>query len=233
MYDVFMAGRKSYTGSGTCTERKLAAMLDGLVRRVVDPAMQRTGHRLAGAGLSANAVTYFGFAAGLAAMSAIAAQYYLAGLGFIAINRMSDGLDGAVARSAGKSDFGGYLDIVLDFAFYGAVPVGFVIADPSANGLAGSVLVLSFYVNGASFLAYSVMAEKRAMVTQRRGEKSIYFTAGLAEATETVAVFTLMCLFPRWFAVFAWLFAVICFYTAFSRIVLARRMFVGTSSSDG
>jgi phosphatidylglycerophosphate synthase len=208
-------------------------MLDGMVRRILDPAMQGAGNRLAGAGVSANAVTYAGFAAGIAAMTAVAMQYYLAGLVFIAVNRICDGLDGAVARSAGKSDFGGYIDIVLDFAFYGAVPVGFVIADPSANGLAGAVLVLSFYVNGASFLAYSVMAEKRAMVTLSRGEKSIYFTTGLAEATETVVVFMLMCLFPAWFTAIAWLFAAICFYTAFSRIVLARRVFAGTSSSDG
>jgi phosphatidylglycerophosphate synthase len=200
-------------------------MLDGLVRKIVDPALNSAGNRLAGAGISANGVTYAGFVAGIAAMSAIAGQYYLLGLLFIAVNRLCDGLDGAVARSAGKTDFGGYIDIVLDFAFYGAVPVGFVIADPAGNGLAGAVLVLSFYVNGASFLAFAVMAEKRAMVSRSRGEKSLYFTTGLAEATETVAVFTLMCVLAQWFAVIACIFAAVCFYTAFARILVARRAF--------
>ena len=147
-------------------------------------------------------------------------------IALILLSRLSDGLDGAIARIRGKTDFGGYLDIVLDFLFYGAIPLAFIIYDPSANAVAGATLILSFYVNGASFLAYAVMAEKRALESRARGEKSLFFTTGLAEATETIAVFVAMCLVPAWFAVLAWVFAAICFYTAVSRIVLASRTFV-------
>ena len=139
--------------------------------------------------------------------------------------RLGDGLDGAVARIRGKTDFGGYLDIVLDFLFYGAIPVGFAILDPGANALAAAILVLSFYVNGASFLAFAIMAEKRGLSTEARGQKSLFFTTGLAEATETIAFFVAFCLFPGWFAALAYVFAAICFYTALSRIVLAGRVF--------
>ena len=125
-------------------------------------------------------------------------------------SRLGDGLDGALARIRGKTDLGGYLDIVLDFVFYGAIPLGFVIADPQANAVAGAVLIFSFYVNGASFLAYSIIAEKRKMETSVRGEKSIFFTAGLAEATETIAVFVAFCLFPAWFPQIAYTFAAVC-----------------------
>ena len=38
-----------------------------------------------------------------------------------------------------KTDFGGFLDIVLDFAFYGAIPLGFIFADPAANALAAEL----------------------------------------------------------------------------------------------
>ena len=114
---------------------------------------------------------------------------------------------------------------MLDFAFYGLVPLGFVLADPSANSVAGAVLILSFYVNGASFLAYAVMAEKRGLSTDARGEKSLFFTTGLAEATETIAFFVAFCVFPEWFAVLAFVFAALCFYTAVSRIVIAARTF--------
>ena len=131
----------------------------------------------------------------------------------------------AVARATKKTDLGGYLDIVLDFAFYGMIPLGFVLADPAANAVAGAVLILSFYVNGSSFLAYAIMAEKRGLDTGQRGAKSLYFTTGLAEATETLAVFAAFCLFPGAFAPIAFVFAAICFYTAASRIVLAIRMF--------
>ncbi len=77
------------------------------------------------------------------------------------LSRLCDGLDGAVARHTQKTDRGGFLDIVLDFAFYGVIPLGFVVAEPAQNAVAGAVLLFAFYVNGASFLAYAIMAEKR------------------------------------------------------------------------
>ncbi|MGQ2909485.1 MAG: CDP-alcohol phosphatidyltransferase family protein [Aliihoeflea sp.] len=200
-------------------------MLDGWARARIDPALDRAGSILARSGVTADAVTLAAFAAGLAAFVAIALEAYLSGLFLLLLSRICDGLDGAVARHTRKSDFGGYLDIVLDFAFYGLVPLGFVLADPSANAVAGAVLILSFYVNGASFLAYAVMAEKRGLSTDARGEKSLFFTTGLAEATETIAFFVAFCLFPQWFVVLAFVFAALCFYTAVSRIVIAARTF--------
>ena len=92
------------------------------------------------------------------------------------------------------------------------------------------MLIFSFYVNGASFLAYSTLAEKRKLSsTMHAAAKSIYFTTGLAEATETLAVFVLACLFPAWFPVLAWIFAAICFYTTLARIVQARAAFTRLS----
>lgn len=198
-------------------------MFDSTLRPKLDPHLERLAATIARAGISANQVTWAGLAIGVAAAGAIAAQWYWLGLVLVLASRLCDGLDGPVARIAGKSDYGGFLDIVLDFAFYGLIPVGFVLADPQANAVAGAVLVLSFYVNGASFLAYAIMAERHGLEGQSHGEKSIFFTTGLAEATETLAVFVLMCLLPVWFATIAYIFAAICFYTALSRIVLAAR----------
>lgn len=200
-------------------------MLDGAVRKRLGPRLDRLGAALAQRGVSANAVTMTGLALGLVAALLIAGQYYLAAAAVIVVSRLCDGLDGAVARATRKTDFGGFLDIVLDFVFYGAIPLGFIVADPQANGLAGGLLLFSFYVNGSSFLAYAIMAEKRSMTTDVRGAKSLYFTTGLAEATETIVVFLAFCLFPTWFPVLAALFALVCLYTALSRIVLARMQF--------
>lgn len=201
-------------------------MLDGWARQKLDPLLDRLAAGLSAAGASANAVTIAGAVIGLLAAASIGAGMFSLAIALILLSRLSDGLDGAIARIRGKTDFGGYLDIVLDFFFYGAIPLAFIIYDPSVNAVAGATLILSFYVNGASFLAYAVMAEKRALESRARGEKSLFFTTGLAEATETIAVFVAMCLVPAWFAVLAWLFAGICFYTAVSRIVLASRTFV-------
>ena len=198
-------------------------MLDGWAKRRIDPLLDASGRRLAAFGIGANAVTIAGCLIGLAAGGAIAREAYWLGLTLLLASRLCDGLDGAIARVAGKTDLGGYLDIVLDFAFYGAIPIGFVLADPSANAVAGAVLIFSFYVNGASFLAYAVMAEKRGLSTEARGQKSLFFTTGLAEATETLLVFVAFCLAPDWFAPLAYVFAALCLYTALSRIVLASR----------
>lgn len=200
-------------------------MLDGLAKRAIEPTLDRVGQVAARRGIGANTVTVLGFVLGLAAALAIVAGQFAAALLLVLASRALDGLDGAIARATRPSDFGGYLDIVLDFAFYGLIPFAFVLHAPEANGVAGALLVLSFYVNGASFLAYAAIAEKRALTSSARGVKSLYFTTGLAEASETLIVFALFCLFPAWFAPIAYVFAAICFYTALSRIVLAARVF--------
>ncbi|MCE8418154.1 CDP-alcohol phosphatidyltransferase family protein [Rhodovulum sulfidophilum] len=200
-------------------------MLDGAMRRLIDPPLDRLGIRLAARGVTADAVTLAGLGAGLlaAAMVALGAP----GLALVPLlaGRLADGLDGAVARAGRKTDFGGYLDIVADFLVYGAVPLGFVLMDPEANGAAGAFLLTSFYVNGATFLGFAILAERRKMETRARGTKSLYFTGGLLEGTETIAFFVAICLWPGLFAPLAWGFGALCFVTALSRVLLARRVF--------
>ena len=199
-------------------------MLDSRLRPVIDPICDAAGARLAALGVSANAVTVAGGIAGLAAFAAISQSAFLAGLGLVALNRLLDGLDGAVARHSGISDFGGYLDIVIDFIFYSLVPLGFAIADPG-NAMAACFLVVSFVGTGSSFLAFAVLAEKHRISTDIRGTKSIYYLGGLTEGTETIAALVLMCLFPDWFTAIAYVFGGLCWLTTASRIWWAREQF--------
>jgi len=200
-------------------------MLDGAAKRAIQPGLDRVGRSLAKRGASADLVTIVGLAVGACAAIAVVMQLFWTALVLILVSRALDGLDGAVARATAPSDFGGFLDIVLDFAFYGLVPLAFILLDPAANGMAGGLLLLSFYVNGASFLAFATIAQKRRLSSEARGPKSFYFTTGLAEATETLAVFVAFCLFPAQFPLIATIFALVCFYTALSRIVMAYGLF--------
>lgn len=202
-------------------------MLDGQMRKLIDPPLNRVGRFLAASGIGADAVTLAGLAIGLLAAAVVASGLpgWMALLP-LALSRLADGLDGAVARVRGKTDFGGYLDITCDFLFYGAIPLAFVLRD-SGNGAAGAFLLCSFYVNGASFLGYAVLAEKRGMQTSGRGEKSLYFTSGLLEGTETILFFVAICLWTGHFAPLAWGFGALCFVTALARVFLARRVFGG------
>lgn len=201
-------------------------MLDGHLRRVIDPVLDRLSGVLAASGASPIAVTTAGLALGLAAAVAIASGAMLTGLVLILVSRLADGLDGQLARRTGRtSDLGGYLDIVFDYIFYGAIPLAFALANPAANALAAAVLLTAFYANCASFLAYAAIAEKRRMSGAARGPKSFYFTTGLAEASETLIAFALFCLFPASFALIAYVFAALCAWTAGARIVDASRRF--------
>ena len=200
-------------------------MLDGTLKKQLDPALNLAATALRGRGLGANTVTVAGLVLGLAAALTIMFGHFMAGLALILVSRLCDGLDGALARQTRPTDLGGYLDIVFDYVFYGAIPLAFAIADPAANGLPAAVLLMSFYANGASFLAFAIIAEKRQLTTEARGKKSLYFSTGLAEASETLLTFALACFFPDWFAILAYGFAALCFFTCGSRILLAVRLF--------
>jgi phosphatidylglycerophosphate synthase len=201
-------------------------MLDKAMRNVIDPVVNHWGQALAARGWTANGVTGLGLALGLGS-AVVLALGWPAGLALILLlaSRLADGLDGAVARATQKTDFGGYLDIVCDFIFYGAIPLAFACRDPGGNAVAAAFLLSSFYANGSSFLGYAILAAKRGMATSDRGEKSVYFTSGLLEGTETILFFVILCLWPGAFAPLAYIFGILCFYTCISRIWLAWRVF--------
>ena len=170
-------------------------------------------------------MTLAGLGLGLAAALMIALELDAAALVLFGLNRLMDGLDGAVARSTRRTDRGGFLDIVLDFAIYGAVPLAFALRDPGAFALPAAALLFSFYVNGASFLAFAAVAAKRGMSSDIRGIKSIYFTAGFMEGTETILFFAAMILLPGYFPVLAYAFAGLTVMSALARITLAWHAF--------
>ncbi|MBY5945781.1 CDP-alcohol phosphatidyltransferase family protein [Photobacterium rosenbergii] len=169
-------------------------------------------------GITANQVTLVGFVIGLFALPALAMEAYNWALGFIIINRIFDGLDGAIARRQGITDCGGFLDITLDFLFYSMVPFGFVLANPEANAVAGAFLIFSFIGTGSSFLSFAIMAGKRNIESPVYKQKSLYYIGGLTEGTETIACFVLFCLFPAHFATIAWIFGTLCWITTATRI---------------
>jgi phosphatidylglycerophosphate synthase len=199
-------------------------MFDTRARQIIDPPLNSLGQQIASFGVSANLVTLVGLGFGVVAAVTIAfGATYLALIPLL-LSRLADGLDGAVARATGKTDFGGYLDIVCDFLFYGLVPMAFVWMEPQ-NAASGAFLLASFYFNGASFLGYAILAEKHGLETKAQGIKSLYYSNGLLEGTETIVFFVLLCLFPSAFPVLAWIFGGLCFVTATLRIWGASRLF--------
>ena len=203
-------------------------MLDRPVRRVIDPWLERPARRLAHWRVSPNTITVVGFALGMGGCVAIALGKPLVGLGFILANRLADGLDGCVARHRGTTDLGGFLDIVLDFVFYGGVPFSFALADRELL-LPASFLIYSFMGTTGSFLAYAVISAKRGVTADAEGKKSFFYSVGLMEGTETVIFFVLFCLFPQHFAVLAWTFGTLCWLTILIRVATGIAVFRETA----
>ena len=199
-------------------------MFDARLRPLIDPPLNAAGRWLARRGIGANAVTLAGLAPALGAGVAIAAGHFALALALILLNRLLDGLDGAVARSRGLTDFGGYLDTLADYVFYVTVPLAFGIVSP-ANTLPALLLVASFTLTCASFLVYAAIATRRGQQTAAHGAKSFFYSTGLAEGAETIAAFIVMCLWPAQFPVIALGFAGLCLLTVAQRTGMARRHF--------
>lgn len=192
-------------------------MLDARVRPLLDRLLAGPGRLLARLGVTANMVTCAGFGFGMAGAVAIGAGWFTAAVTLILINRLCDGLDGAVARATGPSDAGGFLDITLDFIFYSAVPFAFAVHDPS-HALAAAFVIFSFVGTGSSFLAFAIISEKRGISTDLRGKKAFFYLGGLTEGGETIIFLIVVVSFPQAFMPLAWVFGALCWITTATRI---------------
>jgi phosphatidylglycerophosphate synthase len=194
-------------------------MLDRLTLKWVRPPLIKMAQIVVHFGATADQVTLLGFAIGMLALPALATGHFGLALLLICLNRILDGLDGAVARLTQATEQGAYLDIVLDFIFYSAVIFGFALADPSRNALPAAALIFSFVGTGSSFLAFAVFAERLQLQSMRYPNKGFYYLTGIAEGTETIGFFVLMCLFPSAFPILAGVFFVLCVLTTLSRVI--------------
>lgn len=193
-------------------------MFDSYLHPRIKPALNCLAAALDKPAITPDRLTLAGFALGVLALPLLALQWYSLALIAIVLNRVLDGLDGALARRRGLTDAGGFLDIALDFLFYALVPFGFILADPAQNALAGAWLLFSFIGTGSSFLAFAALAQKHDIANPGYAHKSFYYLGGLTEGTETILLFVLGCLFPCWFAWLAWVFGGLCWLTTLNRV---------------
>ena len=198
-------------------------MIDPKLLPVTRAVLDVPARLLVRLGVTADQVTVAGFVVGLLAVPLLALEHYTAALIAILLNRLADGLDGAVARRTQLTDAGGYIDIVLDFIFYSAVVFGFLLASPEQNAVAAGVLLVTFMGTGSTFLAFSSVAGKRGIENPSYPNKSLHYMGGLTEGFETILAFVAFCLWPQHFAVLAYIFAAACWITAITRIVAGYR----------
>jgi len=205
-------------------------MLDSQMRQMLGPALTAAGRRLSRAGVPPAALTAAGWTAGAGACAATALRAWPVALALWLANRLADGLDGPAARASGSAtELGGFVDIVADFSIYAGILLGLAIAVPAAR-LACVALLTAYYISGTAFLALSSLAERRR---QRLGdERSLRFVGGLAEGTETIAVYLLLFLLPRHAVVIIWAFTAAVAVTAAQRVAFGVRLLHAPATAE-
>ena len=151
-----------------------------MVDRMLGPA----GQWLADAGVSANVVTLGGFVCGIGAAGSVALGWNLPAVALLLLNRLLDGLDGAVARAAGGTDLGGFLDITMDFIIYSAIrSLSRCVTRPMARQPLSD---LQLRRHGIEFPCLCGHRSEARHFDREPGKKSFFHLGGLTEGTETI-----------------------------------------------
>lgn len=173
-------------------------MVDKFLREAKEQLLLPVATRLF-APIHPTVITLASFGFGVVAAGFLAQGYTAQGLVFFLLNRVLDGLDGTVARLTNRqSDFGAYIDIVLDTVIYAAIPAAIAL---HINIIPGYIcliaLLICFYVNAASWMYLAALLEKRNAGAAARGEMTtVTMPGGLLEGTETILFFVLFIVFP-------------------------------------
>ncbi|QNI02163.1 CDP-alcohol phosphatidyltransferase family protein [Halomonas sp. SH5A2] len=193
-------------------------MLDRWTMPLTHRPLERVALGLKGR-VTPDQITFAAFLIGITALPLLAWEHYSLALVAVLLNRLGDGLDGALARISDQtSTAGGFLDIGLDFVFYAAVVLGFALANPAENALAAAWLLFAFIGTGTSFLAFAIAAKQRGVERPDFPTKAFYYLEGLTEGTETFVALVVFCLFPQHFPLLASIFAAACLITTATRL---------------
>jgi phosphatidylglycerophosphate synthase len=147
-------------------------------------------------------------------------------LGLWFLNRFLDGLDGTIARVNHKqSDFGGYLDIVLDMVAYVSIPLGMALGMNEKNVfLALALLFAAFYINSAAWMMLAANLEKRGQgATTKKEFTTVTMPRAIIEGGETILFYSLFILFPERLTILFGLLAVLVLASATLQVSWAHR----------
>lgn len=175
--------------------------------------------------ISPNHMTLIGFGFGVLMCLSIIIDQYLIAIIFLFFNRLSDGLDGVMARLQTPTPLGGYLDIVLDFLIYGGFVLSFGMTEQN-NTLISMILLFCYIGTGTTFLAQAAILP--SLTHQKLNfdiPKSFYYAVGLVEGSETIAYMTLCLLFPNLFVYFSSIFIVLCLITIITRLLVTYEQY--------
>ncbi len=194
-------------------------MLDGWARSRAEPATQQLAAIADRAGGTATQVTALAWLLGVGSCVALARSMWTLAIVLWLLNRTLDGVDGALARRQGPTEWGGLLDLLADFSIYAGFLLGLAIAVPDVR-LPALALLSSYYLSGAVLLATSSLLARRE--EDPPDGRSLHLRGGLAEGTETILVYVALLVFHQHAVLILWGFTAAVVVTLGQRLQFAR-----------
>lgn len=191
-------------------------MLDTHARKHVQPIVEKTADALLKLGFTANGVTKIAFAIGISSGLLIYLDKPILSVIALWLSGYLDVVDGTMARKTKPSPWGTLLDISFDRLVEIGVILGLAFRFPDSMW-ALLLLCASIVIAMTIFLTVGALSDKKGM-------KSFYYQAGLAERTEGFILFTLMILFSTYLTAITLIFFAIQIFTISQRLAEAKRI---------
>lgn len=192
-------------------------MLDTHGRKYVDPIINVGANILLKLKLSANNVTVLALLVGILTSVFIYLDMNILAVITLWVSGYLDAVDGAVARKTNTSSmFGTLMDITFDRVVEILMIIMLALKYVDAR-MSFIVLLACIIISMTIFLTVGALAEKKGM-------KSFYYQAGIAERSEGFLLFSLIILFPNYVILFANIFSFIIVITIIQRIIEARNI---------
>lgn len=192
-------------------------MLDTHGRKYVDPIINSGANFLVKLNLTANNVTVIALLLGILTSVFIYIDMNILAVTTLWISGYLDAVDGAMARKTKTTSlFGTLMDITFDRVVETSMIL--VLSMKYSNARMNFVvLLICIIISMTIFLTVGALVEKKGM-------KSFYYQAGVAERSEGFLMFSLMILFPSYIITFTNLFSFIVFITIIQRIIEAKNI---------
>ena len=191
-------------------------MLDTHARKYVNPIIELGAEFLLKLKLTPNNVTILALLLGVSTSIFLYFDMQIIAVTLLWVSGYLDAVDGAMARrSNSSSSFGTLLDIVSDRIVEVSIVLvlGLKFVDVRYNLI---VLTVCILMSMTIFLTVGALSEKK-------GVKSFYYQAGVAERSEGFIFFSLMILIPS-YLIITNIFSILIIITAIQRFLEAKRL---------
>ena len=191
-------------------------MLDTHARKHVQPLIVKVAGFFMKYNFTANQVTIMAFFMGISTGIFIYLKKPMIAITVLWISGLLDAVDGTIAREKGSTPFGTVMDITFDRLVEISVILGLAFRFDHTRMIM-LILTCSIIFSMTVFLTTGMMAEKK-------GTKSFYYQAGVAERTEGFIFFTMMMLFTSYINPIGIVFFSAVIFTASQRLIEARKI---------